>query len=90
MAVALGKGNDNSTLTQTLGRGTGNNRGLLKANGHTGVLLLAPEGDLAAAIKTMNFQKEIISNKEEGETIEESMTKQPLSKDANFFPHNER
>jgi hypothetical protein len=90
MAVALGKGNDNSTLTQTLGRGTGNNRGVLKANGHTGVQLLAPEGDLAAAIKTAKFQLETISNKEEGETIKQTMEDNVYSDDAHFIRHNER
>lgn len=90
MVVSKGKGVGNSNMIQTLGRGTGNNREVLKANGHTGVQLLAPEGDIDAANKQDDFQKRIIRNKEQGETFEDTMTGTVHPDDFNLIRHNDR
>ena len=90
MVVSKGKGVGNSNMIQTLGRGTGNNREVLKANGHTCVKLLAPEGDIDAAIKQGHLEEETIRNKKQGETFEDTWKDRLWPDRTNPLRHNDR
>ena len=91
MLLSLGKGHHLSTLMQTLGRVTGNNRDVLDANGAI-VTVLITNKDLTACNKMQNYINEISYRVGKGDTISQAMTgaNKKMSDGANFFRHTAR
>jgi hypothetical protein len=92
MLLSLGRGHNISTLIQTLGRATGNNRDVLNANGFNSVTTLIPNNDLTVCNKMQNYLNEVVRRTGEGDTLSEAMTgaNEKISDGANFFRHTAR
>lgn len=92
MLLSLGRGHNVSTLIQTLGRVTGNNRDVLNANDIACVTVLATDKDLISGIKTQNYVNEVCCRIGQGDTLSQAMTgaNKKMPDEANFFRHTPR
>lgn len=92
MLLRLGSGHNISTLIQTLGRATGNNRDILNANGVNCVTVLTTSADLTVCNKMQNYLNEVSRRIGQGEPLKEAMTgaNEKIHDGANFLRHTTR
>lgn len=74
MVMALGRGNNTSTVIQTIGRATGNGGNVLKENGFDCVRVLTTSNDLTLCIKYRKYIREISDRMRGGDTFEQAVS----------------
>lgn len=74
MVMSLGRGYSTSSVSQTIGRATGNGKSVLQENGFDCVRVLTTHNDLILCTKMRNYMKEISDRMNHGDTLEQAVS----------------
>jgi hypothetical protein len=74
MVMSLGQGYSTSSVSQTIGRATGNGKSVLQENGFDCVRVLTTHNDLVLCTKMRSYMKEISDRMYNGDTLEQAVS----------------